>query len=107
MMTEDANAPAATPGEQAAMPETPALVEHVEAVAEAAAKVEGEALASAAETEIAKAETAIDAKKASLESEIEAWFIERIHNSPVSRVTEIYNHVRDAVDALKSRLAAL
>jgi hypothetical protein len=46
-----------------------------------------------------------------LESEIvaliETWFVETMHNSPVSRATEIFNHVRVSVDALKQRLAAL
>ncbi|WP_298353967.1 hypothetical protein [Rhodoblastus sp.] len=42
-----------------------------------------------------------------IEAEIESWFVETIHHSPVSRATEIFNHVRAAVDALKARLAAL
>ncbi len=42
-----------------------------------------------------------------IEAEIESWFVETIHQSPVSRATEIFNHVRAAVDALKARLAAL
>jgi hypothetical protein len=42
-----------------------------------------------------------------IEAEIESWFVEAIHQSPVSRATEIFNHVRAAVDALKARLAAL
>lgn len=41
-----------------------------------------------------------------VEAEIEAWFVETMHHSPVSRVTETFNHVRNAVDALKQRLAA-
>lgn len=41
-----------------------------------------------------------------VELEIEAWFVETMHHSPVSRATEIFNHVRNAVDALKQRLAA-
>ncbi|HUO54278.1 MAG TPA: hypothetical protein VMU18_06040 [Rhodoblastus sp.] len=45
--------------------------------------------------------------RADIEAEIEAWFVEAIHHSPVSRATEIFNHVRAAVDALKSRLATL
>lgn len=35
---------------------------------------------------------------------IEKWFVERIHDSPVSRHTEVYNHVRAAVDDLKKML---
>lgn len=42
-----------------------------------------------------------------IEAAIESWFVETIHNSPVSRATEIFNHVRVAVDVLKKRLAAL
>ncbi|MCI4680177.1 hypothetical protein K9U39_10975 [Rhodoblastus acidophilus] len=42
-----------------------------------------------------------------IEAEIESWFVEAIHHSPVSRATEIFNHVRVAVDALKARLAGL
>jgi hypothetical protein len=42
-----------------------------------------------------------------IEAQIENWFVETIHNSPVSRATEIFNHVRASVDALKQRLAAL
>ncbi len=41
-----------------------------------------------------------------IEDEIERWFAETIHNSPVSRATEIYNHVREAVAQLKPRLIA-
>ena len=37
---------------------------------------------------------------------VEAWFVESLHNSPVSRATEVFNHVRVAVDALKLRLGA-
>jgi hypothetical protein len=41
-----------------------------------------------------------------IDDEIERWFTEAIHNSPVSRATEIYNHVREAVAQLKPRLIA-
>lgn len=34
---------------------------------------------------------------------IEAWFVEFIHNSPISRDSEVYNHARKAVDELKKR----
>lgn len=36
---------------------------------------------------------------------IEKWFEETMHNSAVSRNTEIYNHVRASVDDLKARIA--
>ncbi len=42
-----------------------------------------------------------------IEAQIEKWFVETMHHSPVSRATEIFNHVRASVDALKQRLAAL
>ena len=42
-----------------------------------------------------------------IEAEIKSWFVETIHQSPVSRATEIFNHVRAAVDVLKARLGAL
>ncbi len=42
-----------------------------------------------------------------IEAQIETWFVETMHNSPVSRATEIFNHARASVDALKQRLAAL
>jgi hypothetical protein len=42
-----------------------------------------------------------------IEAQIENWFVETMHNSPASRATEIFNHVRASVDALKHRLAAL
>lgn len=38
-------------------------------------------------------------------AKIEAWFSRHIHDSPVSRNTEVYNHVRAAVDALKKELS--
>lgn len=38
---------------------------------------------------------------------VESWFVEYIHNSPASRDTAIFNHVRQAVDVLKQRLSAL
>ena len=42
-----------------------------------------------------------------IDARIENWFVETMHNSPVSRATEILNHVRMSVDVLKQRLAAL
>jgi hypothetical protein len=42
-----------------------------------------------------------------IEAAIESWFVETMHHSPVSRATDIFNHVRAAVDVLKARLAAL
>lgn len=34
---------------------------------------------------------------------IEAWFVEFIHNSPISRDSEAFNHARKAVNVLKER----
>ena len=42
-----------------------------------------------------------------IDARIESWFVETMHNSPVSRATENFNHVRFAVDVLKDRLATL
>jgi len=39
-----------------------------------------------------------------LDQLIEGWYREHIHNSVVSRTTEIVNHVRASVDDLKRRL---
>lgn len=36
---------------------------------------------------------------------VEDWFLENIHNSPVSRNTEAFNHLRAALDDLKRRLS--
>ena len=70
----------------------------VEDTLDSAANAEAEAAPSpfAAEAEAAPSPFA---------AEIERWFVERMHNSPVSRDTEIYNHVRAAVDDLKIRIA--
>ena len=38
--------------------------------------------------------------------QLEAWFAEHFHGHPAMRDTEAYNHVRRAVDDLKSRLEA-
>jgi hypothetical protein len=46
------------------------------------------------------------ARESEIAELVEAWFVESLHNSPVSRATDIFNHVRVAVDALKLRLAA-
>lgn len=35
---------------------------------------------------------------------VEEWFREQMTNSCVSRDTEVYNHVRKAVDELKDKL---
>lgn len=40
-----------------------------------------------------------------LDAVIERWFREKIQNSIASQQTVIYNHVRAAVDDLKTRLA--
>jgi hypothetical protein len=42
-----------------------------------------------------------------LAAEIDAWFASHFHNSVVSRDTEVFNHVRAAVDELKVRLTQL
>lgn len=42
-----------------------------------------------------------------IEAGIESWFVETMHNSPIARATDNFNHVRAAVDALKVRLATL
>ena len=39
--------------------------------------------------------------------EIEAWFVETMHHSPVSRTVEVFNHVRASVDVLKQRIEQL
>lgn len=48
-----------------------------------------------------------DQRLRDIEAQIESWFVETMHNSPVSQATEIFNHVRASVDALKQRLVAL
>lgn len=35
---------------------------------------------------------------------IEAWFVANIHNSPASRDVECFNHIRAAVDVLKTKI---
>ncbi len=47
-----------------------------------------------------------DHRASEVEALIERWFVETMHNSPVSRASEIFNHVRASVDTLKQRLAA-
>lgn len=42
-----------------------------------------------------------------LDELLDAWFNETMHNSPVSRDTAIFNHVRGAVNDLKRRLSSL
>jgi hypothetical protein len=42
-----------------------------------------------------------------IEAQIDTWFVQTMHESQVSRATEIFNHVRVSVGALKLRLAAL
>lgn len=54
---------------------------------------------------IAAAPTAADAAPAVSDALVEAWFVETINNSIVSRHTEIFNYVRSSVDELKRRLA--
>lgn len=60
------------------------------------------------ETEPKSAPPAPVAPNASaMNTAIDAWFAAQINNSPASRDTVIYNHIRAAVDDLKTRLAAL
>lgn len=42
--------------------------------------------------------------RSKIDQEIDRWFVERIHNSVVSRQTEILNYLRQAIDELKQRL---
>jgi hypothetical protein len=95
-MTEDTNAPAAQPGEQPHAPETPALVEHVEAIAEGAAKQEAGAIAAAATS---RADAVI--------AEFEAWIVERLYNSPLTRATGAWNHFISEAESFKARIKAL
>ena len=78
-------------------PATPALAEHVEAVA-AAAEAE---LAQLAQDAAADAST----KTAAVNAAVDAWVVERVHNSPISRDTEIWNYFASTVDDLKARIA--
>jgi hypothetical protein len=44
---------------------------------------------------------------AAIREEIAAWFVERVHDSPISRSsTEVVNYTREAVQALEDRLIA-
>jgi hypothetical protein len=42
-----------------------------------------------------------------IERTVQSWFVETMHHSPISRVTEHFNHIRIAVELLKERLAAI
>jgi hypothetical protein len=48
-----------------------------------------------------------DAPRIPVDAVIDQWFIDCIHNSPVSRQTEIFNHCAAAKEELKRRIAAL
>ncbi|TWB20670.1 hypothetical protein FBZ89_10669 [Nitrospirillum amazonense] len=39
-----------------------------------------------------------------LERAVAAWLAEEIHNSPVARVTDAYNHLVTTLDGLKARI---
>ncbi|MEA1651834.1 hypothetical protein UAJ10_22820 [Nitrospirillum sp. BR 11164] len=39
-----------------------------------------------------------------LERALAAWLAEEIHNSPVARVTDAYNHLVTTLDGLKARI---
>lgn len=53
-----------------------------------------------------EAEAAPAAAPSQLEAAIDAWVVEHIHNSPVARATEAYNHLISVIPDLKKRLAA-
>lgn len=54
-----------------------------------------------------EAPTMTSARKQTRTDEIiDQWFGDHIPNSPVSRTTEGYNHLRVALEDLKKRLAA-
>jgi hypothetical protein len=42
-----------------------------------------------------------------IDAAIDAWFAARIHNSPISRETPIFNYLRGEIEDLKQRIAAL
>ncbi|MDE1145637.1 MAG: hypothetical protein PW843_03320 [Azospirillaceae bacterium] len=39
-----------------------------------------------------------------LEQAVAAWLAEEIHNSPIARVTDAYNHLVTALSGLKARI---
>lgn len=54
-----------------------------------------------------KSTTANDVTAVAIREEIAAWFVERIHDSPVSRSpTDVVNYTREAVTDLETRLIA-
>ena len=44
------------------------------------------------------------APKVDTDAVVDAWFAAKIHNSPASRDTAVYNYLRSAVIDLKARL---
>jgi hypothetical protein len=48
-----------------------------------------------------------DDRAAKIDAAVDRWFMDFIHGSPVSRATEIYNHVYSATQTLKQRLKEL
>ena len=53
----------------------------------------------------APASEASTAQPSRIDQVVQAWFVEKIQNSNVSRDTETYNHHLAAVEDLKRRLA--
>lgn len=51
-----------------------------------------------------EADAELAAKAARVHQIVEAWFLEKVPNSPVSQNTQAFNHVRAAVNDLKARL---
>jgi hypothetical protein len=67
-----------------------------------AINVDGREIGKAAEVKISVENPLAE----TIRAEIAAWFVERIHDSPVSRDTAIVNYTREAVKALEDRLIA-
>ena len=81
-MTEETNATAVAPGEQPLAPEAPALAEGVEA-------------------------TAATPKADAVIAEFEAWIVERLYNSPMTRATDAWNHFAAETEGFKARVKAI
>jgi hypothetical protein len=62
------------------------------------------AIAAIAEAVVAAADAPASAAPHPLHAAIDAWFASHFHNSPISRDSELYNHVHAAVQDLKLRL---
>ncbi|MDE1149717.1 MAG: hypothetical protein PW843_24460 [Azospirillaceae bacterium] len=44
---------------------------------------------------------------ARLDAAVSAWIVDQVHNSPLARVTEAYNHLIGSLPALKARVLAI